>query len=139
MDSIVDGRALNEGERESYARATGQRVGAPGDRAGALAVESRGPEPADRRAWHAKATTAGCLSQGRVLTEVACEAGVAPGVGKPRPLDLIERIDHGSVSSTEVLDLLLYFGKVSQSAGRIAQDLLEHFGILGASRSRTSR
>jgi DNA repair protein RadC len=132
MESIVDGRALNEGERESYGRATAQRVGTLGDHAGALAMESRGPEPAGRRAWRAGATTAGCLQQAHVLTEAACDAAVVPRVVKPRPLDLIERIDHGSVSSTEVLELLLYFGKVSQSAGRMAQELLEHFGSLGA-------
>ena len=132
MESIVDGRALNEGERESYARATAQRVSTPGDHAGALAVESRGLDAAERRAWSGGVATTGCMSQARVLTEAVCDAGVATRVGKPRPLDLIERIDHDSVSSIEVLELLLYFGKVSQSAGQIAQELLEHFGSLGA-------
>jgi DNA repair protein RadC len=132
MESIVDGRALNEGERENYVRATAPRVDTPGEHAGAMAAESRRLDAADGRAWHDGAATAGCRSQVRGLTEVAFDTGVAARVGKPRPLDLIERIDHDSISSIEVLELLLYFGKVSQSAGPIAQALLEHFGSLGA-------
>jgi DNA repair protein RadC len=68
--------------------------------------------------------------QDRPLAEARIELRLAPE--GPGSLDMIERIDHSSVSSAELLELLLCFGRSGPSAGRIARDLLDHFGSLGA-------
>jgi DNA repair protein RadC len=112
---MVDGRALTEGDRGEGARAT---------IAGMLGRHSTEPRV---HPWREPDQG---LPQGRALAETHRDlrAGIE---GEPHSLDVIDRIDHSSVSSAEVLELLLYFGKSGSAAGGIARDLIEHFGSLG--------
>ena len=111
MMSMVNGRALTEGGCEG-ARAT-ISGGSLRDHAmaGAGATAAEG-------AWRGSDPEAG--------------PGLRVALEGPRALDVIERIDHSSVSSAELLELLLCFGRSGHAAGRIARDLIEHFGSLGA-------
>jgi DNA repair protein RadC len=58
--------------------------------------------------------------------------GLRIALDRAGSLDVIERIDHTSVSSAEILELLLCFGRSGHAAGRIARELIDHFGSLGA-------
>ena len=126
MESMVDGRALTEGDHGRGARAT-----IPGgtlrDHAAAM-VDAHAIEPA-ARAWRRRDPAP--PPQDRSLPESP------PGLrlaleGPASSLDVIERIDHSSVSSAELLELLLCFGRSGPAASRIARDLIDHFGSLGA-------
>ena len=107
MEAMLDGRALTEGDRGEGARATIQ---------GERGWSGPGPD---------------CPSQGLGLAEA--RPGLRFGLaGEQGSLDVIERIDHSSVSSAELLELLLHFGKVGAGAGGCARALIDHFGSLGA-------
>jgi DNA repair protein RadC len=65
-------------------------------------------------------------------TLAEAHAGLRIGLDGAGSLDVIERIDHSSVSSAELLELLLCFGRSGHAARQIARDLIDHFGSLGA-------
>jgi DNA repair protein RadC len=104
MDAMVDGRALTGGDRGKGARA---RIGGAG--------------------W--TGTGAAGASRDHGLAEAQRDPRFGPGQGS---LDAIERVDHSSVSSTELLELLLHFGKSAAGADGYARALMDHFGSLGA-------
>ena len=112
MMSMVNGRALTEGGCE------GARATISGGSLRDHALVGAGAMAAAEGAWHGSDSEAG--------------PGLRVALEGPRGLDVIERIDHSSVSSTELLELLLCFGRSGHAAGRIARDLIEHFGSLGA-------
>ena len=125
MESMVDGRALTEGDHG------GARATIPGGtlRDHAAAMVDPGPLEPTARAWRRR-DPAPPLHD-RSLPESP------PGLrlaleGPASSLDVIERIDHSSVSSAELLELLLCFGRSGAAASRIARDLIDHFGSLGA-------
>lgn len=124
MEVMVDGRALSEGDCGRGAHAT-----IPGgtlrDHAAAMAG-AHAIEPA-RHPWHEPDSES--PPQGSSSAEGGPDLRVA--LQGSRSLDVIERIDHSSVSSAEILELLLCFGRSGHAAGRIARDLIEHFGSLG--------
>ena len=118
MMSMVNGRALTEGGCEG-ARAT-----------------ISGGSLRDHAMAGAGATAEGAWRSSDPEHLPHEPPGPGPGLRValegPRALDVIERIDHSSVSSAELLELLLCFGRSGHAAGRIARDLIEHFGSLGA-------
>jgi DNA repair protein RadC len=123
MNSMVNGRALSQGDRGEGARATISE-GSLRDHAmvGAGAMETA------EGSWRRSGVDH--LPHERTPPEVRPDLRVA--LESPRSLDVIERIDQSSVSSAELLELLLSFGRSGHAAGRIARDLIEHFGSLGA-------
>ncbi|MGH6917656.1 MAG: RadC family protein [Geminicoccaceae bacterium] len=124
MESMLDGRALTQGVLGEGAPATIPDATHCGH--AAAVVGSLGVGPA-APAWR-KSGREG--PQDRALAEA--QSGLRVGLEGPRSLDVIERIDHSSVSSAELLELLLCFGRSGQAAGRIAHNLIDHFGSLGA-------
>jgi DNA repair protein RadC len=124
MEAMVDGRALTEGGHGEGAHATIPL--ALRDHAGTV-VDPHPVEPA-ARAW--RRPDRDCPPPDRAVPEGTPDLRAA--LEGPRSLDVIERIDHSSVSSAELLELLLCFGRSGHAAGRRARDLIEHFGSLGA-------
>jgi DNA repair protein RadC len=126
MNSMVDGRALTEGDRGTGALAT-ISGGTLRDQPTAATVDPCAIEPA-AGGWHRRERERPppdrALAEARPGLRVALEGASS--------LDVIDRIDHSSVSSAELLELLLCFGRSGQAASRIARDLIDHFGSLGA-------
>jgi DNA repair protein RadC len=125
MDSMVDGRALTQGVHGEGLPPTIADL-THSDHAAAVAGP-RGIETA-ARTW-LKPGREG-LPQDRALAEA--QAGLRVGLEGSRSLDVIERIDHSSVSNAELLELLLCFGRTGHAAAAIARNLIDHFGSLGA-------
>jgi len=121
MMSMVNSRALTEGGCDERARAT-----ISGGSLRDHAVVGSGAMAAAEGAWRRSDSE----QHERMPPRGGSDLRVAlEGTGS---LDVIERIDHSSVSSAELLELLLCFGRSGHAAGRIARDLIEHFGGLGA-------
>jgi len=102
MDVMLDGRALTQGDRGEAARARIKEAG-----------------------W------TGPGADGAPRDHGLAEAHRGLRVGQSS-LDAIERIDHNSVSTTELLELLLHFGRSGAGAGELARALIDNFGSLGA-------
>ena len=109
MEAMMHGRALPDADRGTGAHATLAGVGI--DHA---AAHGRDPDRQHR-------------PQGLAEPALNLRAGLNGGGS----LDVIDRIDHGSVSNAEILELLLCFGRSGHGAGRIARELIDHFGSLG--------
>jgi DNA repair protein RadC len=112
MNAMVDGRALTQGDLGE----------------GVRAIQGRRDHAAAVGAWAGRAGP----SPDRALAALAEAQGGLRLEGGGRSLEAIDRIDHSSVSSAELLELLLCFGKPGPGAGSLAHDLIEHFGSLGA-------
>ncbi|HEX5079811.1 MAG TPA: DNA repair protein RadC [Geminicoccaceae bacterium] len=125
MESMVDGRALTAGDRGTGARAT--IAGSTLHDHTAAIVDRRGIDPLVGR-WRRAAPGQAAHESFPADSQV----GLRNGLADARSLDAIERLDHSSVSGAELLELLLCFGKCGPAAGRIARDLIGHFGSVGA-------
>jgi DNA repair protein RadC len=112
MNTMVGGRAVTDADRGEGARTT--RLG--DCEAPAAAVDT----------WH------GVNGPGSTPHRALEGQGGLRLNGLGPPLEVIERIDHSSVSSAELLELLLCFGRSGHAASRIARELIDHFGSLGA-------
>jgi DNA repair protein RadC len=126
MESMVlHGRALCEGDHREGA--AGAMQGST-HRQHAAGMHDRSAMAPVVGGWH------GPDQEGRTQDRTLAEAhtGLRIGLDGAGSLDVIERIDHSSVSSAELLELLLCFGRSGHAAGRIARDLIDHFGSLGA-------
>jgi DNA repair protein RadC len=126
MNSMMDGRALTEGDRGTGALAIisgGTLRGQPA----AGTDDSCATEPT-AGGWRRRERKPPPQDSG--LAEAP--AGLRVALDGTSSLDVIDRIDHSSVSSAELLELLLCFGRSGNVAGRIARDLIDHFGSLGA-------
>jgi DNA repair protein RadC len=125
MEAMVHGRALEQGGCGDGARAaiadgvhrelTAAMLGQVGG--GLAAAGWRKAEPPRR-------------PQASALSEAPADLRVGPG--GHGSLDVIDRIDHSSISSAELLELLLCFGRSGHAARQIAGELIDHFGSLGA-------
>jgi DNA repair protein RadC len=125
MSSMMEGRALTEGDRGEGIHAT---ISGDNLRGHAATMVGGGAVESGVHAWRRREAERPpperALADARPGLRVALE-----GQGS---LEVVERIDHSSVSSAELLELLLCFGRSGHAAGRIARDLIDHFGSLGA-------
>ena len=125
MSSMMEGRALTEGDRGEGIHAT---ISEGGLRDHVATLVGAGAVESGAHAWRRR--EAGRPAQDRAPDEA--RPGLRVALEGPGSLEVVERIDHSSVSSAELLELLLCFGRSGHAAGRIARDLIDHFGSLGA-------